>query len=111
MMEVPAHLTNVRLSAQKARLVADQIRGLSVDKALDILRFSPKKAANIFLKILKSAIANAEHNAGADIDALRVATVYVNQATPFKRMHARAKGRGDRILRRNCHITIIVAEH
>ncbi len=110
-MEVSAQLSNAHLSAYKARLVADQIRKLPVARALDVLRFSTKKAAVIIRKVLQSAIANAEHNAGADIDELRVSMIQINQATPFKRMHARAKGRGDRILKRNCHITVAVADH
>lgn len=110
MSEVAARLRNARISAQKCRLVADQIRGLPVAKALDVLAFSTKKAAAIIKKILESAIANAEHNAGADIDELKVAKIYVDEAASFKRMHARAKGRGNRILKRNCHITVMVAE-
>lgn len=110
MSEVAARLRNARISAQKCRLVADQIRGLPVGKALDVLAFSTKKAAAIIKKILESAIANAEHNAGADIDELKVAKIYVDEAASFKRMHARAKGRGNRILKRNCHITVMVAE-
>jgi large subunit ribosomal protein L22 len=102
-METKALLRNVHLSDQKGRLVADQIRGLKVDRALNILNFSPKKGA-----VLESAIANAEHNDGADIDELRVKTIYVEQATPLKRFEARAKGRGNRILKRTCHIFITV---
>ncbi|MGR8979359.1 MAG: 50S ribosomal protein L22 [Gammaproteobacteria bacterium] len=109
-MEVTAKLNNAPLSAQKARLVGDQIRGLPVEKALDTLKFSSKKAAGIFKKVLESAIANAEHNDGADIDELRVSTVYVNEGATMKRFKARAKGRGNRILKRTCHITIKVAE-
>ena len=109
-MEVTAKLNNAPLSAQKARLVGDQIRGLPVDKALDTLKFSSKKAAFIFKKVLESAIANAEHNESADIDELKVSTVYVNEGATMKRFKARAKGRGNRILKRTCHITIKVAE-
>ena len=109
-MEVTAKLNNAPLSAQKARLVGDQIRGLPVDKALDTLKFSSKKAAFIFKKVLESAIANAEHNESADIDELKVSTVYVNEGVTMKRFKARAKGRGNRILKRTCHITIKVAE-
>ena len=109
-MEVTAKLNNVPLSAQKARLVGNQIRGLPVDKALDTLKFSSKKAAFIFKKVLESAIANAEHNESADIDELKVSTVYVNEGVTMKRFKARAKGRGNRILKRTCHITIKVAE-
>ena len=109
-MEVTAKLNNAPLSAQKARLVGDQIRGLPVDKALDTLKFSSKKGAFIFKKVLESAIANAEHNESADIDELKVSTVYVNEGVTMKRFKARAKGRGNRILKRTCHITIKVAE-
>ncbi len=98
----------VRLSAQKGRLVADQIRGLSVDKALNILSFSPKKAAVIIKRGLESAIANAEHNDGADIDELKVTTIYIDKGASLKRMMARAKGRGNSIEKQTCHITIIV---
>jgi large subunit ribosomal protein L22 len=107
-METKALLRNVHLSDQKGRLVADQIRGLKVDRALNILNFSLKKGAVIIKKVLESAIANAEHNDGADIDELRVKTIYVEQATPLKRFEARAKGRGNRILKRTCHIFITV---
>ncbi len=109
-MEVAAKLRYARISPQKCRLVADQIRGKSVAQALNILRFSPKKAASVVHKVLESAIANAEHNHGADIDELRVAVVEVNQAPTFKRYRARAKGRGNRILKRNSHITVRVAD-
>ncbi len=109
-MEVAAKLRYARISPQKCRLVADQIRGKSVAQALNILRFSPKKAAGVVHKVLESAIANAEHNHGADIDELRVAVVEINQAPTFKRYRARAKGRGNRILKRNSHITVRVAD-
>jgi len=109
-MEITAKLSNAPLSAQKARLVGDQIRNLPVDKALNILTFSSKKAAGIFKKILESAIANAEHNENADIDELRVSTVFVNEGPTLKRVRARAKGRANHILKRSCHITIKVAE-
>jgi len=109
-MEITAKLSNAPLSAQKARLVGDQIRNLPVDKALNILMFSSKKAAGIFKKILESAIANAEHNENADIDELRVSTVFVNEGPTLKRVRARAKGRANHILKRSCHITIKVAE-
>ncbi|MEW6561940.1 MAG: 50S ribosomal protein L22 [Pseudomonadota bacterium] len=108
MMSTTAVLKSVRLSAQKGRLVADQIRGLPVSKALDILAFSPKKGATIIKKVLESAIANAEHNDGADIDELKVATIYVDKAASLKRFTARAKGRGNRIEKQTCHITITV---
>jgi large subunit ribosomal protein L22 len=109
-MEVAAKLTGARLSAQKARLVADQIRGKSVGEALNILAFSPKKGAEIIKKVLESAIANAEHNEGADVDELKISTVYVDEGTTLKRIKPRAKGRADRILKRSCHITVKVAE-
>ena len=109
-METVAKLSYARISPQKCRLVADQIRGLPVDKALQILAFSPKKAAAIVKKVLESAIANAEHNDGADIDELKVAKIYVDQGPTLKRMHARAKGRGNRILKRTSHIFVAVAE-
>jgi large subunit ribosomal protein L22 len=110
-MEIAAKLSNAPLSAQKARLVADQIRGLPVDKALGILKFSTKKSASIICKILESAIANAEHNESADIDDLFVSTVFVNEGTTLKRVKPRAKGRANRILKRTCHITVKVAEY
>ncbi|MFK7730945.1 MAG: 50S ribosomal protein L22 [Pseudomonadales bacterium] len=109
-MEVSAKLTGATISAQKARLVADQIRGQSVERALDILAFSPKKAAQIVRKVLNSAIANAEHNEGADVDELKVSTIFVNEGTTLKRIKPRAKGRADRIMKRTCHITIKVAD-
>ncbi|MEH6625061.1 MAG: 50S ribosomal protein L22 [Motiliproteus sp.] len=109
-MEVAAKLKGARLSAQKARLVADQIRGKSVDEALNILAFSPKKGAEIMKKVLESAIANAEHNEGADVDELKVSTVFVDEGMTMKRIRPRAKGRADRILKRSCHITVKVAE-
>jgi large subunit ribosomal protein L22 len=110
-MEISAKLSNAPMSAQKARLVGDQIRGLPVEKALNLLKFSSKKAAGIMQKVLESAIANAEHNESADIDELVVTTVFVNEGTVLKRMRARAKGRGNHILKRTCHITVKVAEH
>ena len=100
-----------RSSAQKTRLVADQIRGLSVGKALDVLTYSPKKAADLVKKVLLSAIANAEHNEGADIDALKVKTVFVDEGPSMKRIKPRAKGRADRIVKRTSHITVIVADN
>lgn len=105
-----AKLKFVRMSAQKARLVADQIRGLPVDKAINLLAFSTKRAAEIIKKVLHSAIANAEHNDGADIDALRISTITVDEGPSLKRFAARAKGRGSRILKRSCHITVTVSE-
>ena len=99
---------NIHLSAQKGRLVADQIRGLPVAQALNILAFSPKKGAGIIKKALESAIANAEHNDGADIDELKVPTIYIDKAASLKRFMARAKGRGNRIEKQTCHITVSV---
>ena len=107
-METRAILRGVRLSDQKGRLVADQIRGLPVDKALSILKFSPKKGAEIIKKVLESAIANAEHNDGADIDELMVKTIYVEKGMVLKRFTARAKGRGNRIVKPTCHIFLTV---
>lgn len=109
-MEVSAKLSNAPLSAQKARLVADQIRGLQVEEALNVLKFSTKKAAAIMKKVLESAVANAEHNESADIDELKVSTVFVDEAPTLKRFRARAKGRANHILKRTCHITVKVAE-
>ncbi len=107
-VEVAATLRGARLSAQKARLVADQVRGKPVDEALDLLKFSSKKAASVIRKVLESAIANAEHNEGADIDELSVSTIFVDEGMTLKRIRPRAKGRADRILKRNCHITVKV---
>ena len=107
-MSTIAKVKGVRLSAQKGRLVADQIRGLPVDKALNLLAFSPKKGAVIIKKGLESAIANAEHNEGADIDELKVTTIFVDKGASMKRSSARAKGRGNRIEKQTCHITITV---
>lgn len=109
-MEVTARLNNAPLSAQKARLVGDQIRGLPVEKALNILKFSTKNAALVFKKVLESAIANAEHNNSADVDELRVSTVFVDEGVTLKRFRARAKGRANHILKRTCHITVKVTE-
>ena len=109
-METRAILRGVRLSEQKGRLVADQIRGLPVEKALDILRFSPKKGAGIIKKVLESAIANAEHNDGADIDELKITSIYVEKGVVLKRFIARAKGRGNRIVKPTCHIFLSVGD-
>ena len=100
MMEVAAKLKGARISAQKARLVADEVRGMPVGEALNLLEFSKKKAAHLVRKLLNSAIANAENNEGADVDELRVATIFVDEGLTMKRMRPRAKGRGDRILKR-----------
>jgi len=107
-METKATLRGARLSAQKGRLVADLIRGKKVDQALNILAFSPKKGAVLVKQVLESAIANAEHNDGADIDELKVKTIYVEKGTVLKRFIARAKGRGDRISKQTCHIYVTV---
>ena len=109
-MEVAAKLRGAGLSAQKARLVADQIRGKAVEEALDILSFSTRKGADLIKKVLESAIANAEHNEGADVDDLKVSTIFVDEGTTMKRIMPRAKGRADRILKRTCHITVKVAD-
>jgi large subunit ribosomal protein L22 len=109
-MQVSATLKHARIAPQKCRLVADQIRGLPVEKALNVLTFSQKKAAGMVRKVLESAIANAEHNEGADIDELTVAAIYVNEGRTMKRFRARAKGRGTRILRRNSHITVMLGD-
>jgi large subunit ribosomal protein L22 len=107
-MLVSAKLRNAMISAQKMRLVADQIRNKPVDKALETLVFSNKKAAAIIKKVLESAIANAENNEGADVDELKVSSVFVDEGRRYKRMHARAKGRGNRIIKRTSHITVTV---
>lgn len=109
-METKAILRGVRLSAQKGRLVADQVRGKPVEQALNILAFSPKKGAAIIKKVVESAIANAEHNDGADIDALKVKTIHVEEGMTLKRFAARAKGRGNRILKPTCHVYVTVGD-
>lgn len=109
-MEVSATLKNAQSSAQKARLVANEIRGNDVEAAVEKLKFIRKKAAKLIKKLLESAIANAEHNQGADIDELKVATIIVDEAPTLKRFMARAKGRGNRILKRRCHIKIVVSD-
>lgn len=108
-MEVAAVLRGARLSAQKARLVADQVRGKGVEEALNVLTFSTKKGALLVKKVLESAIANAEHNEGADVDELKVSTIYVDEGLTMKRVKPRAKVRADRISKRTCHITVKVA--
>ena len=109
-METRATLRGVRLSAQKGRLVADLVRGQPVDKALSILAFTPKKGAGILKKVLESAIANAEHNDGADVDALKVKSVLVERGSFLKRFHARAKGRGTRVHKHTCNIFVTVGD-
>ena len=110
MMEVAAVLKGARISAQKARLVADEVRGKGVSDALDRLAWSNKKAAHIIRKLLDSAIANAENNEGADVDELKISRIYVDEGMTMKRLRPRAKGRADRIFKRTCHITIKVTD-
>jgi len=107
-MEAKAILRGARIAPQKARLVADPVRGLSVERALNLLKFSDKKAAQLLYKVLWSATSNAENNEGADVDELKVSRVFVDEGTTMKRFHARAKGRGARILKRTSHITVVV---
>ncbi len=107
-MEAKAILRTARISPQKARLVADLVRGMPVGRARDVLTFSPKKAAGLVKKVLLSAIANAENNLGADVDDLKISKIFVDEAQTMKRMHARAKGRGSRITKRTSHITVVV---
>ena len=109
-METTAKLRGVRLSAQKGRLVADQIRGLAVDRALNVLQFSPKRAATIIRKVVESAIANAEHSDGADIDELKVTRIFVERGAFLRRFQARAKGRANRIMKPTCHIYVAVGD-
>lgn len=109
-METTAKLKAVRISAQKARLVADQVRLLPVEQALELLQFSPKKAAEIIKKVLNSAVANAEHNDGADIDELIVKRIFVDEGPTYKRQRQRAKGRVNQILKRTSHITVVVSD-
>lgn len=111
MMQALAKHKFARSSAQKTRLVADQVRGLSVEKALNVLTYSPKKAAELVRKVLLSAIANAEHNEGADIDTLKVKTIFIDEGPSMKRIKPRAKGRADRIVKRTSHITVVVADN
>ncbi len=108
-METSANLRGVRLSAQKGRLVADQVRGRQVDQAIKLLTFSPKKGAAIVLKLLESALANAEHNEGADVDELKVSQIYVGQGATLKRVSPRAKGRGNRISKPTCNIFLTIS--
>lgn len=109
-MEVSAHLRKVSISPQKVRLVADQIRGMQVERAEQLLSFSEKKAAHLVKKVLLSAVSNAEHNNGADIDELKVSEVFINEGPTMKRWRARAKGRASRILKRTSHITVKVSD-
>ena len=110
-MQVQAKLRGARLSAQKARLVADQVRGRQVEDALNLLTYSSKKGADVIRKLLNSAIANAEHNERADVDELKISEIYVDEGMTMKRIMPRAKGRADRILKRSCHISITVADN
>ena len=110
-MQVQAKLRGARLSAQKARLVADQVRGRPVEDALNLLTYSSKKGADVIRKLLNSAIANAEHNEGADVAELKISEIYVDEGMTMKRIMPRAKGRADRILKRSCHISITVADN
>jgi large subunit ribosomal protein L22 len=109
-MQVEAKLYGAKLSAQKGRLVADMVRGQKVDRALNILAFTPKKGAVIIKKVLESAIANAEHNNGADIDELKITSIYVEKGPVLKRFQARAKGRGNRIVKPTCHVFLTVGD-
>jgi large subunit ribosomal protein L22 len=109
-METKSSIRGVRLSADKGRLVADMIRGKKVDQAINILTFTPKRAAGIIKKALESAVANAEHNDGADVDTLKVKSIYVEQGATLKRFAARAKGRGNRISKPTCHIFVTVGD-
>lgn len=109
-MQAKAIHKHAKISAQKARLVADQVRGLNVEDAVTLLSFSPKKAAVLIKKVLNSAIANAEHNLGADVDELKVSTIMIDDGPSAKRVRARAKGRANRIIKRSCHITVQVAD-
>jgi len=109
-MQVAAKLRYVRISPQKARLVADLVRGADVENALQVLSFSNKKAAGIVKKVLESAIANAEHNEGADIDELRISAITVDEGSTYKRIKSRAKGRANRILKRTSHIQVTVSD-
>ena len=110
-MEVSAKLKGAQISAQKARLVANQVRGCHVDEALELLQFSPKKASKLIKKLLDSAIANAENNEGADVDELVISSVFVDEGRTMKRLRPRAKGRADRIFKRSCHITLMVSNN
>lgn len=109
-MATTATLRNARIAAQKMRLVADQVRGLPVEQAINVLTFSDKKAAHLIRKVLESAIANAEHNDGADVDDLRVSSICVDEGATMKRWRARARGRAAKILKRTSHVTVSVEE-
>lgn len=109
-METKAIAKNVPFAAQKGRLVADMVRGRSIEIALQLLENSPRSAARVFRKLLESAVANAEHNDGVDIDDLWISSIFVDEGRTLKRFHARARGRGSRILKRNCHISLIVSD-
>ena len=110
MMKVKANHKNARISAQKARLVANMVRGKQVEDALNILTFSPQKAATLVRKVVLSAIANAETNEGADVDLLKISEIFIDKASSLKRFRARAKGRGNRIEKQTCHINVVLSE-
>jgi len=109
-MQAMATFKNARISAQKMRLVANQVRGLTVESALNVLNFSPKKGAQMVKKALMSALANAEHNEGADVDELTISRIFVDEGPTYKRYRARAKGRGTRILKRTSHVTVTLSD-
>lgn len=109
-METTAKLKFTRLAPQKARLVADQVRGLPVEDAVELLQYSPKKAAHVIRKVMESAIANAEHNEGADIDELKVSAIFIDQGPTMKRFRARARGRSNRIVKTTSHVTVTVSD-
>jgi len=109
-MEVAAKLRFAKISAQKCRLVADMVRGLSVERALEVLNFSNKKASIMVRKVVESAMANAEHNEGADIDELKVQKIFIDEGPTMKRFRARARGRGNQIMKRSCHVTVVLSE-
>lgn len=109
MQNAKAILRNARISPQKMRLVADLVRGKVVANALDILRFSNKKAATLLQKLVLSAVANAENNFNMDIDDLKIGTIYVDEGPVFKRLHARARGRANRITKRSSHVTVVLS--
>ena len=109
-MKVKANHKNARISAQKARLVANMVRGKQVEDALNILTFSPQKAATLVRKVVLSAIANAENNEGADFDLLKISEIFIDKASSLKRFRARAKGRGNRIEKQTCHINVVLSE-
>lgn len=110
-MQVSATMKFARISPLKARIIANEVRGCHIEKAMDILKFSNKKASTLIRKVLASAIANAENNMAVDIDDLHIESIYVNEGSRLKRFHARARGRGNQILKRTSHITVTVADN